>query len=297
MAEDKSSNKVDNKVAQKPVVKAEDKDTIEIDLKLFLTPFAIVVAGIFMSLSLLIGLNQIASNMGDISVATGSGTTGTGVAGAETGGAATAVTKDQIKSLFTGDAIAFGNPDSDVLLVEFSDPSCPFCHIASGKNGELNQSAGTQFTLVKDGGTYVAPVEEFRKLVDSGDAAFVQVYTNGHGNGELAAQAQYCANEKGKFWEAHDLLMSADGYSIINDVVQNDVSNAGTLADFLSSAVDKGFMQDCLESGKYADQLTVDQQIASAFGVQGTPGFFVNEVNFPGAYSYTDMESTVESFL
>ena len=52
----------------------------------------------------------------------------------------------------------FGKKDSKILFVEFSDPSCPFCHVAAGKNPELNKQAGAQFTMEKDGGTYVPPV-------------------------------------------------------------------------------------------------------------------------------------------
>ncbi|MCA9387355.1 DsbA family protein [Candidatus Dojkabacteria bacterium] len=296
MAQELSSKKIEEKSKAVQAKKSTDSDTIEIDLKLFLMPVAIVIAGVFMSLSLLIGLNQIASNLDQITVGTSTATGAVDTTGTQAG-AVTAVTYDQIEEIFTDDALAFGDTDTGLLLVEFSDPSCPYCHIASGKNPELNQSAGSQFTLVSDGGTYVAPVQEFKNLVDNGEAAFIQIYTNGHGNGRLAAQAQYCADEKGKFWEVHDLLMSNAGYSIINDVVQNDVSKAGDLADFLSSAVDKSFMQDCLENGKYEARITQDEQIAASFGVQGTPGFFVNETNFPGAYSYTDMASTVESYL
>jgi protein-disulfide isomerase len=92
----------------------------------------------------------------------------------------------------------FGKKDSKVLFVEFSDPSCPFCHVASGKNPELNKQAGAQFTMEKDGGTYVPPVPEMKKLVDSGKAAYVWLYANGHGNGELATKALVLCEGKGK---------------------------------------------------------------------------------------------------
>ena len=162
---------------------------------------------------------------------------------------------------------------------------------------ELNTQIGSQFTLVSDGGTYVAPVPEFKKLVDEGKAAFAYVYTTGHGNGKLGNQALFCANEKGKFWEAHNLLMNNDGYNLLNDTVQNDTSKAGTLADFLASAVDKTFMKDCLTSGKYADQITAGDQTAATFGISGTPGFFINTTQFDGAYSYNDMKSAVNAVL
>ncbi len=207
------------------------------------------------------------------------------------------VSLDQIKALFTDKNIMFGKKESKVLFVEFSDPSCPFCHVASGKNPELNKQAGAQFTLEKDGGTYLPPVPEMKKMVDSGKAAYVWLYANGHGNGELATKALYCAKEKGKFWEVHDLLMSAAGFDLVNNKVKNDVSKSGDMADFLKSAVKTDDMKKCLESGKYDDRIAGDMAIAQQIGFKGTPSFFVNTTNFAGAYSYKDMAPAVEEAL
>lgn len=211
--------------------------------------------------------------------------------------AAPSVTLDQIKALFTEKNLAFGKKDSKVLFVEFSDPSCPYCHIAGGKNPNLNKQAGAQFLMVKDGGSYMAPVPEMKKMVDEGKAAFVWLYANGHGNGELGTQAFYCAKEKGKFWEVHDLLMSEAGYKILNEEVKNDVAKAGKMADFLKSAVNPADMKACLESKKYADRITSDMKIAQEFGFRGTPSFYVNTKNFAGAYSFKDMLPTVEEAI
>lgn len=202
-----------------------------------------------------------------------------------------------IKDLFGKDLIKFGNADSKVLFVEASDPSCPYCHVAGGLNPSLNKQVGAQFTLVKDGGSYVAPVEEMRKLVDAGKASFVWIYSNGHGNGEMGTKALYCAYEKGKFWEAHDLLMSSAGYDLLNNVIKNDKTLSGKLADFLKSAVNPTDLKSCIDSGKYDARLVSDQSLAASLGVAGTPGFFVNDNNFAGAYSYKDMESLVASAL
>jgi protein-disulfide isomerase len=213
------------------------------------------------------------------------------------------VTIEKIRKLFDEDVIKFGKKNAKLVLVMVSDTSCPYCHIASGKNPELNKkvdadSGGrTSFTLVSDGGKYIAPLVEFKKLLDQGKASFVYIYTPGHGNGEMGAQALYCAYEKGKFWEAHDLLMTSKGYDLLNNSVRNDVSKAGELAQFLSSAVDSKFMKDCLESGKYADRIKKDVELAKSLGAQGTPFFAVNDTLFPGAYSYNDMKSAVEAAL
>ncbi len=224
--------------------------------------------------------------------------TTTATTGTQQAAAQPTVTQDQIKELFTkGNNMKFGNEKSKVLFVEFSDPSCPYCHIAGGHNGELNKQAGDRFKLVADGGTYHAPVPEMKKLVDQGKASFVWIYSPGHGNGEMGTKALYCAYEKGKFWNVHDELMNAKGYDLLNNTVKNEKSNAKVLADYLKNAIDSNFMESCLTSGKYDARIASDTQLATAFGVQGTPGFFVNTTNFAGAYSYKDMEAVVTAAL
>jgi len=263
-------------------------ETVTLNIEPFLMPFAIIISSLILSLGFFLGMGNFNGKVGSTTTTT-TATADTTTTGDSTATAALDIAK--VKALFTSDYITFGNPDSDLLFVEVSDASCPYCHIASGKNPELNKSAGAQFTLVADGGTYIAPVPEMKKLVDEGKAAFTWLYTNGHGNGELATQAFYCAHEKGKFWGVHDLLMSASGYSILNDNVKNDLAKTGELANFLSGAIDPNEMKGCLDSGKYAGRIASDKAVAVSLGVQGTPGFFVNTKTFPGAYNWTDMKS------
>ncbi len=206
------------------------------------------------------------------------------------------VSMDTIRGLFDKDVIKFGSKDSKLIFVEVSDTSCPFCGIASGKNPELNNS-NPRFKLVKDGGTYKAPVEEMKKLLDEGKASFVYIYFPGHGAGEMGAKALYCAYEMDKFWQVHDLLMSSAGYNLLNDKVQNDKTKSGELSQFLKSVVDVAKMKSCLDSGKYDSRLASDMSLASSLGVQGTPGFFVNDTRFDGAYSFSDMEPVVKAAL
>ena len=226
---------------------------------------------------------------------TGTKTTATNDTAAQP--AAETVTLTQIKDLFKKNVIKFGDANKKVLFVEIADPSCPYCHIAAGQNSELNKQVGDKFTLVADGGTYVAPVPEMKKLVDSGKAGFIYIYTPGHGNGEMGTKAMYCANEKGKFWDVHDLLMTNAGYELLNNTIKNDKAKSGEIAEYLKSAFDSEQMKTCLDSGKYDKRLGEDVAIASSLGVSGTPGFFVNATRFAGAYSYKDMESAVADAL
>lgn len=211
--------------------------------------------------------------------------------------ATTTVSIDQVKALFNSDNMVFGNKDSKLLFVEFSDPSCPYCSIASGENSELNKQVGNQFLLKADGGSYVAPEPEMRKLVEEGKAGMVWLYANGHGNGELATQALYCANESGKFWQVHDLLMNAKGYDLLNNTVKNDKTKIDVLVNYLKSAIDMTKLKSCLDSGKYAGRISSDMALAQQMQFEGTPYFLVNSTRFVGAYSFTDMQSAVDEAL
>lgn len=207
------------------------------------------------------------------------------------------VSIDTIKGLFSKDLLKFGDGNRKVLFVEIADPSCPYCHAADGVNHSIYKSLGASFQLKADGGSYVSPVAEMKKLVDSGQASYTYIYYPGHRNGEMGMKALYCAQEKGKFWEARNLIMSDAGYTLMNTTVQNDKTKSGVVSDFLKSVVDTTFMKSCLDSGKYDGRLTSDSALAVSLGVQGTPNFFVNATNFPGAYDYTSMKAVVDAAL
>jgi len=204
--------------------------------------------------------------------------------------APTSIDLEKIKTKFDGKHITFGDKDAKLIFTEVSDPSCPFCHIAGGLHPELNNTSA-QFKLKADGGSYVPPVPEIKKLVDEGKAAFVFLYSNGHGNGEVGTQLMYCAHEQGKFWPVHDKLMTKAGYDLINDVVRNDVSKVGELIKLVGNAADGGKLQSCIDSKKYANQPADDMAfVQSLTGGSGTPTFFVNEKIVEGAQSWSAFE-------
>jgi len=196
---------------------------------------------------------------------------------------------EKIKALFNDESnIILGSKDAKIKFVEFSDTSCPYCHVAAGKNPELSKQINPRFTAVENGGSYVAPVTEIKKLVEEGKAALTWIYTPGHGNGELGTLALYCANEQGKFWEAHDLLMNNKGYALLNEQIKNDRTKFPELTAFLKSSVDATKFKSCLDSKKYEPKITSDPQIASGFGYGATPTFIINDKVVEGASSWTE---------
>lgn len=196
---------------------------------------------------------------------------------------------EKIKAMFDGKHITFGDKEAKTIITEVSDPSCPFCHIAGGLHPELNNSS-EQFKMVKDGGSYVPPLLEIRKLVEAGEASFLFLYSNGHGNGEMGTQLLYCAYEQGKFWEAHDILMTKTGYDLMNETVKNDVTKSSKLVAQMTKVLDGKALQSCLDSGKYKDQPGQDMAFVQSQGFGATPTFFVNDKVVEGAQPWSAFE-------
>jgi protein-disulfide isomerase len=293
-------NKNNDPVSTSPVKKP---DAIEItlpeNLSSYLTPLVIIFGTVLIAIAIFVTGNNITNAIKNVKV---SGTT----AAADTTGttpAAVVVTDAMISGLWDKtNVLKFGSKDAKVHFVEFSDPSCPYCHIAGGHNPELakqlpdNDKDGIpDFQYVSDGGKYLPPVPEMEKLVNEGKASFMYIFTVGHGAGEMAAQALYCANDSGNFWAVHNKLMTNDGYTFMNNGKGN--TDTTEMAKFLASETDQSKMQSCLDSKKYAQTLQDDIATATEFGVSGTPGFFVNTTSFAGAYGFTDMQSAVDAAL
>jgi protein-disulfide isomerase len=206
-----------------------------------------------------------------------------------------------IKGVFDKNVVKFGDKNRKLLVVEVTDPSCPYCHVANGDDPELAAQIGSQFKYASQGGSYQPPLTEIRKLVDAGKASYAFVFFPGHTSGELAAKALYCAFDQGKFWQAHDLLYNNKGYDLLNNTVHNDKANSGILADYLKGVLDATALKACLDSGKYDSRLTDEQNLSQSSLMDpqggGTPTFILNTTRFNGAYGWADMKAAAEAAL
>jgi len=80
-----------------------------------------------------------------------------------------------------------------------------------------------------------------------------------------------CAGEQGKYWEMHDRLYA------------NQKSFEPWTAHAEAIGLDMSRFQDCLDSGRSADEIRKDMAEAQKAGVTGTPAFFL---------AYTDPASS-----
>ena len=143
-----------------------------------------------------------------------------------------------------------GNAKAPVMIVEFSDYQCPYCHNVEPVVKDLLAKYGDKVSL------------SYRDFP----------LTAIHSQAMIAAVASRCALEQGKFWEYHDQLFTAS--KLEKDDLIEYASNL--------KLDDKQF-GSCLTSEKYKADIDKDIQEGRKAGVNGTPGFFINGVALSGA--------------
>ncbi len=143
-----------------------------------------------------------------------------------------------------------GNPKAPVMIVEFSDYQCPYCH----------QAEPTVKTLLAKYGDKVS--FSYR------DFPLASI----HQNAMIAAEASRCAEEQGKFWEYHDQLFTASSLE------------KNSLIEYARNLkLDDKQFESCLTTEKYKADIDKDELEGRNAGVNGTPGFFINGVFVNGA--------------
>ena len=143
-----------------------------------------------------------------------------------------------------------GNPDAPITIVEFGDYQCHQCY---------NWFHNTKPAITRD-------------YIETGKAnlVFVDLAFLGR-DSPKAAQASYCAEDQGLYWEYHDLL-----YNSQEPKIDGGWANSERLKAFaFSLGLDMELFESCLDSGKYSKRVQYNIQQAKDHGVRGTPGFFI----------------------
>jgi len=162
----------------------------------------------------------------------------------------------------------FGPEDAPVQIVEFSDFQCPYCaRFYQQTLTDLKAQYGDKVRFV------------YRDFPLSSI----------HPDAEKAAEAAECANEQGKFWDLHDAMF---GNQTVTGVGLDAVTN---MAGDIGLDMDK--FNECVSSGKYADEVAKDLQDGSSYGVSGTPTFFINGVRLVGAQPLAAFTAVIDEEL
>lgn len=173
-----------------------------------------------------------------------------------------------------------GDADAPITIIEFSDFQCPFCARFSSQTLPSIQEEYIDKGLVK--------------LVYR-DFPLQHI----HPNAAVTALAAECADDQGGFKGMHDILFEKQG----------EWSDAGPqeIIELLSgyasdTGIDVAEFDECVAMGTHIEDIGGDLEDGRAYGVTGTPGFFIGNddvgyVSVEGAQPYDVFKRVIDSQL
>lgn len=160
------------------------------------------------------------------------------------------------------------------VVVEFADFQCPYCALASGLPSWATQYASQYGSLIGVAGSAEDAAQQGQIKFVFATMNFLDNAQSQYGTeSTYAAEAGFCANDQGKFWEMHDEIYKAST-GPQEDTGKYIKANLEKLAQNIQG-LDQAKFKTCLENDT---DLSKVQQAATAASqvVQGTPTFFVN---------------------
>lgn len=145
-----------------------------------------------------------------------------------------------------------GNPDGDVVVVEFFDYQCPFCKAAEPRLKELVKTDGNIKFVVKDF-PILSPVSL------------------------TAAKAALASRNQGKHEAFHNAMMAHRG--------QLDEARVFTIAGNVGLDVDQ--LKEDMDAPEIADQLIENFNLARKLKISVVPGYIVGNTVLSGISSET----------
>ncbi|MCX8172015.1 MAG: DsbA family protein [Archaeoglobaceae archaeon] len=155
-----------------------------------------------------------------------------------------------------------------VTIVEFSDYACPLC---------AKFALEVKKKIIENYGNVVKLVFRDFPLPMHGEFAI------------KAAESANCAREQGRFWDYHYLLFEK----------QNEWYGNQTMFYHYAEqlGLDLERFKECLNSGKYREEVEKDVFDGKEYGVTGTPTFFINGEIVMGYRSYEEFVKFIEKKL
>jgi protein-disulfide isomerase len=148
-----------------------------------------------------------------------------------------------------------GPEDAPITIIEFSDYECPFCRRYN--------------------------IETFDQIMATYEGQIRYIYkdfplTSIHPNALSAASAALCAHEQDEFWDYHDKLF----------LMEMSLSKETYLQYAEDLELDMASFTECLEEGRFEDQVMADFDFAANLGISSTPTFFINGIPVVGAQPF-----------
>ncbi len=192
--------------------------------------------------------------------------------GADAGG--NMISEALLKELETGfdpHGVSEGAADAKVVIREFADYQCPACAIFEPTARQLREEYSDN------------PNVRF---------VFFSFPLRSHQHARGAAEAAFCAEQRGKFWAYHEKLFEK----------QQSWSRSGDpRSAFMDMAVETGIplnpFRQCLEQGQTEERVNKSAMAAAQAGISSTPTTMVGREVFAGVTPIDKLKASIERQL
>jgi len=151
-----------------------------------------------------------------------------------------------------------GNPNGDVVIVDFNDYQCPYCKRTHQAIKSVVGADGRVKVIYKD-------------LPILGEAS------------KVAALAALAAVKQGKHLAMHNALMEYTG-KLDRDKILDIASSVG---------IDRAQLEKDMEDPKLKRTIERNLDLASALGIRGTPAFVIGKQFVPGAVDASALKQLI----
>lgn len=197
----------------------------------------------------------------------------------------------EVKPVTSADHI-LGNPNAKIKIVEYSDPSCPFCKIFHNTMKRVMDEYGKTGSVAWVYRHF--PIDKVGTRPDGGIL---------HPNAGTESQAFECADSLGgndKFWAYTNRL-----YEITPSVTSAtpdglDLKELPKIAQFVGLNITD--FNNCLAGGKFKVKVEASYVAGLNAGIQGTPMSFIltpngKPITIEGAQPYETIKGVIEAIL
>jgi protein-disulfide isomerase len=169
-----------------------------------------------------------------------------------------------------------GDPLAPITIVEFGDYQCHQCY-----NWYHNTKPAITTNYIETG---------------KANLVFIDLAFLGR-DSPKAAQATYCADDQGMYWEFHNSL-----YTSQESQIDNGWANTERLKAFaFGMGLDMELFESCLDSGKHSKRVQFNSSQAKEHGIRGTPGFFIinsdEQKQLSGAQPFSVFKEILDSMI
>ena len=176
----------------------------------------------------------------------------------------------------TSGSPVLGSASAPITIVEFGDYQCEACY---------HWYHNTRADIIDN-------------YIETGKANLVFMDLPFLGRDSItAAQATYCADDQGKYWEYHETLYN------FQEAIDNGWASKDRLVSFafnLDMNLDE--FNDCMDSSKYAKRVKANYDESQRFGAEATPTFLIispdgNMKKITSAQPYSVFSQVIEPML